>query len=218
MTMDLDPSSESSTSIPHRAIHQSVPMEGRSDSGSGSAMTGIESSVAPLRNTGRTDSPGIRYSNFGSGYDDPAGNVADIQKGSVLGKRSASTLEGPWRATDGPIQSAPEQMAKPRHQAIEHMVSSDFRRSSMISPMDPVDESTKSTLNKSPLSYVHTKFPLPISPSTRSPRSKMASISRRNTSDTNNDASNEQVLPSLPGFSSFFGKADQGVSGLMFWG
>lgn len=212
MTMDLDPSSESSTPIMHRVIQQSGAMEGRSDFVSASAAAGIESSEEPSRNTGRTESPGTPYSNFASRYDDPARNIADISKGSVLGKRNASTLEEPWRATDGPIQSALEQMAKPRHQAIEHMVSSDFRRSSMISPMDPVEESTESTLNTSPLSYVHTKFPPTVSPSTRSPRSKMASISRRNTSDTNNDASDEQVLPSLPGFSSFFGKADQGVS------
>jgi hypothetical protein len=215
MALDLGASLNPSSSSALNPAEQSATTECSSDRPSNNAV--IRRDSPALGVTGSADpagSPRRRDSNLGSRLPHSPGNAADHAEGSVLGKRSASAMEGTARALQDTVPSS-EPTAKPRQQAIDQVISSVFRRSSMISPMDSVDETStsRSHLEASPSSYHHVKLPPPTSPLALSSGSKMASLNRRNLSDASNDASEEgQLLPSLPGFKSIFGDAEQGMS------
>lgn len=134
---------------------------------------------------------------------------------SILGKRSASIMEEPGFARRDIKSSAPaafessSQTGKPRHQAVEQVVSTVFRRESMISPMDAVDDtsSPRAGMEASPylpsLSNRHFTQTLPLS---RSPGSRGILLGpARNLADASSSVQEGEPPPSLPGFKSLFG-------------
>jgi hypothetical protein len=192
-------------------------MECSSDLPTNNAMSRSDSpSVAASGNATATRSPRRRDSNLGSLLHQSTGSNVGFAEGTILGKRRTSTMEGTAHPLQDTVPSS--EQAKPRQHAIDQVISSVFRRSSMISPMDSVDETStsRSHLEASPSSYHHVKLPPPTSPLALSSGSKMASINKRNPSDASNDASDDgQFLPSLPGFKSIFGDAEQGMFGVI---
>lgn len=105
---------------------------------------------------------------------------------------------------------------KHRHHAIEQVVSSAFRRESMISPMDPVSEYSISKVGaeaQSPLRSSLGRHMAQMPPLPPSPNTKDVSLALlRKLSSVEPNVQEGEVPASLPGFKSMFGALELGAS------
>jgi hypothetical protein len=141
--------------------------------------------------------------------------------GSILGKRNASVMEQPELAPGENATLAEATFrynghgGKQRHQAIEQVVLSAFRRESMISPMDPVSEYSISKVGaeaQSPLPTALGRHMAQMPPLPPSPNTKDSSlVLLRKLSSIEPNLQEGDVPASLPGFKSMFGALELGA-------
>lgn len=118
---------------------------------------------------------------------------------SVLGKRNASAMEQtePPTGENATFSQSPfgsgNHAGKYRHHALDQVVSSAFRRESMISPMDPVAQSSGPTAGME---------------ATSSSRDASLGLLRKLSSV---NVQEDETSASLPGFKSLFGALESGT-------
>lgn len=209
MTMEVD-------GAPCSSMRSTTAEEQRSRSPETTPTGGAEKSNAYPKSPSTTVSP--LHAKDGIPVNENTSKRA-MSAGSILGKRNASAMEQPELSpgenttfADATFRSS-GYGGKHRHQAIDQVVSSAFRRESMISPMDHVSEYSRtglegqSSLPSSLGRHMTQLAPLPPSPNTKDVSLAML----RKLSNVEPNVQEGDAPASLPGFKSMFGALELGA-------